>query len=271
MVFNENIAATDNTEVETEQIPTRGVSLSVFLEGRVRFFDEQMNEVLALMLKQQPYLAHVEVSMVSPEKEPNTGGYFHRVWINEETCKPSIFIVKKDLEHLHNLLKTRKTSNNRVARLLGIKPEEMTPDLIRMFIIAHELGHAADYVKSYEQNPEYQGGEKDQAAEAWDEHYEANLLMMPVRGYDPVDLREELKKYTTLDGFLDQFPEVKRNIDLGAVKTLDDLIQAQEEAYRSSVYESYADDFAAKFLRRNAQALNISELRSIESRQELAA
>jgi len=141
--------------------------------------------------------------------------------------------------------------------MLGISLPQLSPKLLRLFIIAHEIGHASDYVKNYETNPDYEGSD---AAEEWDLHYEANLLTLPVPGFDPVDLHEELSKYSGLEDFLRANPNVAKTIDTSKVRTVQDLIDTQEVAYRTSAYESYADNFAAAFLKKNAVKLNIAEL-----------
>ena len=154
-----------------------------------------MTGVLTLMLEQNKYLSHVEIVFISPEEEPNTGDLFDIVKIDENTFVPTIFIVSKQTEHMKKLLDTRRSSNELIAGMLGIKSEHLTPELLRRFIISHELGHAADYVKNYESNPDYQGAE---AAEEWNMHYEANLLTMPVRGLDPAELLDEVSKFNNL-------------------------------------------------------------------------
>ncbi len=122
--------------------------------------------------------------MISPEEEPNTGGYFERVQIDENTYIPRIVLVGNDLEHMTRIRDTRHASSKRVADLLGIDITQLTPELLRKFIIAHEFGHTKDYIQNYERNPDYPGVE---ASQEWDWHYEQTLMSLPVPGLDPVD------------------------------------------------------------------------------------
>ncbi|MDD4996268.1 MAG: hypothetical protein PHW15_02230 [Patescibacteria group bacterium] len=227
--------------------------------------DQPTFDVLKLILEQYDYLSHVEIVFISPEEEPNTGGFFDRVRVDEQTFVPTIFIVSMDKKHLCRLKDVRRSSSTRVAEIPGISFSRLSPNLLRQFIIAHELGHASDYIRNYETNPDYHGSD---AAEKWDLHYESNLLTMPVPGFDPVDLREELSKFDNLEDFIKANPNLVKIINTSKIETKQDLINAQEAAYRASVYESYADNFAAAFLKKNAVALNITELIDSGRRRE---
>ena len=216
--------------------------------------DRETTELLKLIFEQHPFLAHVKINFVSPEDEPNTGGFFHRVKIDEHTFVPTVTIVLKDTKHLEQLMKTRAPSVAHAARMLGIKIEELSTDLLSQFIIAHEFGHATDYIKNYETNPDYHAAE---ATQEWDTHYDANLLTLPVPGFDPVDLMEEVSQFHDVDTFFQTHPEVQHTISGVKIKNLRELVDAQEFAYRASTYENYADQFAVNFLRRNSEALGI--------------
>lgn len=237
----------------------RGVALRELIDQQDLRLDQATSAMLRLVLEQYGHLSHVEVVFISPEEEPDTGGFFHRVQVDTQTFVPTIFIVSEDQEHLLKLKNTRRSSVQNTADMLGIHFSHLSPNLLRQFIIAHEIGHASDYVKNYETNPDYQGSD---AAEEWDLHYEANLLTMPVPGFDPVDLREEISTFGDLKEFLSVHPNVAKTINTSEIKTLQDLLHAQEIAYRTSAYESYADNFATNFLKKNAERLGIAELRN---------
>lgn len=215
--------------------------------------DQETNKMLELMFALHPFLAHVKIQFVSPDDEPNTGGFFHRIKIDEQTFIPSVSIVSFSAKHLQRLIEVRKSSNQQVARLLGISISEMTPDLLRQFIIAHEFGHATDYVRNYETNPDYHGAE---AAQEWNTHYDANLFTLPVPGYDPVDLIEEIARFDNLITFYQAHPEVESTINGVKIQNFQELVEAQELAYRASAYESYADKFAVNFLKQNSDFFN---------------
>lgn len=262
----ETFSQSDPTEYNKEE-PPRGIQLCELIERNNLEMDQSTADMLRIMLEKHDHLSHVEVVFISPEEEPDTGGFFHRVEIDEQTFLPTIFIVSENQEHMNRLKDTRQSSAARVASMLGIDFSQLSPKLLRLFIIAHELGHASDYIKNYETNPEYQVTD---AAEEWDLHYESNLLTMPVPGFDPVDLREELSRFDSLEDFLKANPNLSKTISTGEIKTKQDLINAQEIAYRTSAYESYADDFATDFLKNNAAELNITELIDPDQSREAA-
>lgn len=242
---------------ENSNEQTRGIQLQELPKLQSLEMDRSTGKMLELVLNQNPHLSHIEVVFISPEDEPNTGGIFRRVQIDEQTYIPTIFIVSKNQEHMSRLKQTRQKSAARVAELLGIDFAELSPELLRQFIIAHELGHASDYVKNYETNPDFHGSD---AVEEWELHYEANLLTMPVPGLDPVELREVLSQFDNLEDFLESNPNLKNTINTNEIKNLQDLINLQETTYRNSEYERYADNFATKFLQENSADLNIPEL-----------
>lgn len=262
----ETFSQSDPIESNKDEHP-KGVQLCELIERNDLEMDQSTADMLRLLLEKHEHLSHVEVVFISPKEEPNTGGFFHRVQINEQTFVPTIFIVSENQEHMNRLKDTRQSSSARVADMLGIDFSQLSPNLLRQFIIAHELGHASDYVKNYETNPDYQGSD---AAEEWDLHYEANLLTMPVPSFDPVDLLEELSSFDNLEDFLKANPNLSKTINIGEIKTKQDLLNAQEITYRTSVYESYADNFATDFLKNNAVELNITELIDPDQQQEAA-
>lgn len=241
-----------NTFENKTEAPKRGLPLSELVQKESALFDEDTLKTLSLIFEENPHLSNIEVFKISPKDEPNTGGYFHRLKINENTFIPSIFIVEKDDEHMKKILKTREPSARRVAELLGINFSDLTPDLLRQFIISHELGHASDYVKNYENNPKNEGGD---AANEWNLHYEANLTNLPVPGFDPVDLRYEFQYFDTLEQFIEAYPDTRTTFDSKRVTTLSELLRLQEQAYRESEYERYADNFATDFLKKNKDKL----------------
>lgn len=243
-----------------EQAEPQRMKLSELIENKSNIeIDQSMLDMLKIIVEKYDYLSDIEVMMISPEEEPNTGGYFERVKIDENTYIPRIVLVRNNLEHMTRIRDTRHASAKRVADLLGIDITQLTPELLRKFIIAHEFGHTKDYIQNYERNPDYQGVE---ASQEWDWNYEQTLMSLPVPGLDPVDLREKVSQFQSLEDFLEVNPNIRKRIDTNTITTLEDLLQYQETAYRNSPCEYYADDFAATFLRENANQLQISELES---------
>lgn len=246
-------------QVTTKESMERGIRFDQCITKEHSELEETVSILLHSIVRDYPYLSHVEVIFISPKDEPNTGGFFHRVQIDKDTFVPTIYIVSEDQEHLQRLKSVRESSARRVAELLGIDFSELTPSLLRNFIIAHEIGHASDYVKNYEKNPAY----KDRViSDEWDLHYQANLFTLPVPGFDPVDLRDEVSRYESIEECLRERPELKNVVSMYKIKKIEDLLSIQELAYRHSTYESYADNFATDFLKRNAKELGFVELLS---------
>ena len=233
------------------------LTLKDFLVQREIDVDSLIVTFLRRMAEEQPLLSQVEINFISPDEEPNTGGFFDVIELGEGKFVPTIFIVTEQTNHMVALMKNRQTSIEMSASMLALSFENMTPRLLRLFIIAHELGHATDYIKNYEKY----GGIQE-----WREHYEANLLLLPVTGLDPAELQSEISGCKSLEEFFSVFPSLRKSINLLGIKTLSELQRAQEIAYRTSPYESYADNFAAEFIKRNAVKLGLQEMLSEENK-----
>ncbi len=245
---------------------TKGVPIAKPTEQEGPKVNSEINKFFSLMYSQHPSLSNIKVDYITPEDESETGGYFELVEVGGDVPVPTVFVMPEQTDHMRDLMRNRQSSAKMVAHMLGIPFEKMTPRLLGLFIMAHELGHATDYIRNYELNSDYKG---IKAVEEWDMHYAVNLLSLPVSGLDPAELRQEMKNFGNLDEFLNKFPDTKKEIDLEKVKTLDDLLHEQEIAYRSMPYENYADNFAVNFLKRNAQELEILEL--LDERRKMAA
>lgn len=218
--------------------------------------NQDLAKIIRLAKEQHPHLECVQTVFIPPVDEPNTGGFFNTVVTEDRNIVPTIFIVSEENgEHTQNLMSARQASAKMASEMLGISFKDMSPRLLKMFIIAHELGHAADYVINYLTNPEYKN--TNDADEAWNLHYVVNLYSLPIPELDPPQLSEELERAGSLSRFIQMHPESTRTIEINQVKTSQDLLNLQEHAYRASIYEQYADNFATAFLKRNAEALDI--------------
>jgi len=210
--------------------------------------DKTTLQVLEQVLHTNPLLNNMRILLTSPEDESDTGGYFCHIKIDKEVLVPAVTIVKNDEKHFRELMKKREFAVRWMADLLNISYDEITPDILRTFIILHELGHAKDFVVNYESNPDYQGQKLD---DVWEDHYENCLMSLPVPGLDPVDLRQEIKFFSNLDDFIKKHPEIHGRVNQDEIKSFEDLLELQEKAYRKSPYESYADKFAVNIIMEN--------------------
>ncbi len=216
------------------------------IERAINSNDSRLGEnaiaLLQKILVRHPELANITVEFISTSEEPYTGGVFDVISHDEYGLVPIIYIVEKEEGHLMNILKTRQGSIEIMAKKLGIAKEEVTIDVLQNFILSHELGHAYDFIKNYQET---------NRANEWTSHYESNLAILPVPGIDPVDLRNELSLFKSIDEYYMSDKDLQKNIErtCGYVpKTQEELLALQEKAYRQSPFELYADDFAVKML-----------------------
>lgn len=233
----------------------RGVFLEKIISEKFPEIDDLTKKVLLLLLNQNPDLSRVEVVFDSDHEKIYSGGSFNVIEVEEGVFIPTISINNAmDIEKIKQLFRFRKFSVEIISKMMGIDSDAMTPELLRIYIILHEFGHALDFIKNYEQNEEYGEGE---AVEAWDFHYDSNKSLFPYEGMDPAELLEEIMTYDSFDQFLEAHREQFEKFDLKNIESLKDLMLAQEIAYRSSPFEKYADDFALKFLKNNATELGL--------------
>lgn len=155
------------------------------------------------------------------------------------------------------LLDIRKSSVAINAEMLGIDPSKMSPELLQIFIITHELGHIRDYQVNFSSDPNLEGWK---AVDEMAYQRESVLTMLPIRNINPTDLARELAGVENLQEVLDRFSEVKEYPRFEDIKSVDDVLFAQEREYRLSAPEAYADEFAVNFIKRHSSKLNISEL-----------
>jgi hypothetical protein len=134
--------------------PGRGIALKELVKKAGSKLEQPIQELLILLLEQHENLADIEITPVSPKLEPNTGGVFDKYYMEDGTIIPTVFIVEDKDGHMRKMMQNRKKSVLMVAEMLGIEPEEMSPEILKQFIVAHEFGHATDYVKNYQNNPE---------------------------------------------------------------------------------------------------------------------
>lgn len=219
---------------------------------------EKLRMLFAAALQDHPVLAAVRFETFKPSNEHDAGGLYKTVDDGSGTPMPVIYISEGEAEALRPLMRSRRRAMEINARQLEIDPDQLTPELLQLFIIAHELGHAKDYLVNYLQNPELQP--KEVAEEMW-MHRRNVLGTLPVRGYDPSMLNHLLTRFVRdLADAVQKWPEIKDHPRYAEMKTLDDLSGIQEEEYREAPPELYADRFAAELVRKNFAALGFPEM-----------
>lgn len=215
-----------------------------------------VDRLTELLFEKFPQLKDVQVRRFVPEDDFDAGGFYDFEEIDGKVV-PLIFISEGDSELLRPLLEIRRASIQVNADLLGIDVYSVTPQLLQMFIIAHEFGHIKDYVGNYESNPILEGWA---AVEEMDSHRQAVLYSLPIPNLNPTHLAGELDGMLSIKEVLIKYPDLKKHPKFASIKSVADLLQIQEQEYRLSVPEKYADDFAAEFMRDNAAELGIDDL-----------
>ncbi|HCC23434.1 TPA: hypothetical protein DF272_04650 [Candidatus Falkowbacteria bacterium] len=130
------------------------------------------------------------------------------------------------------------------AKKIGLKDEQLEGALLRVFIFAHEAGHVVDFVKNYLNNFDYQGMARSEVVEIWREEYRANMNMLAVPNMTRPKFEAFLAAATEVevDEFLDNY----------GFDSIKEFKMEQQKSYRQLPHESYADDFAIKFIKKNA-------------------
>jgi len=119
------------------------------------------------------------------------------------------------------------------AELLGLAVEEITPEIFRVYVFAHELGHAHHY---FEEHHHLSNGAKVHHGKRLEE-----ITTLPVPRIRPSILRERVEF----------FYDIHRSRLYWLNITLEALPDAQTAAYRNLPTERYADQFAADFMLRH--------------------
>ena len=231
----------------------------VNLVERGPFLPEQLNskqrELLAIAYENFPDLEKVQVRTFVPTDIYEIGGYYDISSDDAGDTVISLNLSEGKAESLGPLFSFRKAAIEANAKLLGIKPEEMTPEILQLFITAHELGHIKDYLVNYESDPDLTGLN---AASEMNYHRDSNLDTLPVPGVYPPDLARQLSENGSIDmnAFLSTFSKTNLSSD-DKIKTASDLMNLQEERYRVSPPERYADEFARDLLLKHSERLGI--------------
>ncbi|MBA4336339.1 hypothetical protein C0416_01010 [bacterium] len=164
----------------------------------------------------------------------NTGGYFEDPRGFDSQISIVVVTDNVGIEHYKKLMQKRKLSAEVAAKMLEIEPENMTPELLRLFIFLHEIGHAYDYIKNY-------ANQKD-GADLWTQRGQAETSSLPIPNINPSILRHKIDQNE-----IDDLPiEIQKKISEGKV---DEIVYDQEEAYRKLPKENFADQFAANFIK----------------------
>ena len=181
-----------------------------------------------------PELSGVTIYPMDQERVPSlahTGG-MARHQSYSEAGKPEIMVNTGDgWEHYAKLIKKRPISARLSAEKAGINPDAITPKQLASFVFLHELGHAKHFLES----PDFNAYKEDVARE---------LKSLPIAGYNPA----QLIAFLNSDGGRRYMVDNATLLSARGIHTANDLVYAQEAAYRRIHSEDYPDRFAAHVL-----------------------
>ncbi len=214
-------------------------------KDRERLLDVELQKIWSQVLTRYPVLSRVEIIIPSADSSlVYTGGEF--LLPDDENPDPAIVILPADISVYEKLKETRAPAIKIAADLLGRPFGEMSGEDIKQFIFLHEVGHTYDFIVNFEANSRI--GEKD-AVRVWSTLFVEQMNSLPVPGLDPNDLKIALGGIQTLSEFINIRPTLGARIKRLNIDTVEELLVAQELAYRNTPKESFADQFAAQFLK----------------------
>lgn len=213
-----------------------------------------LSKVIEVIFREYPELRDITIKTFASQDYFDVGGYYEFVEDAKGKPVPQICISKGDANLLTRLFDIRRSSIAINAQMLGIESKDMTPELLQIFIIAHEFGHIKDYKVNFEGDPNLHEWD---AVKEMDYQREAVLSMLPIPNITPTHLAIKLKGLVRLEDVVEKFPDLQKYTGFKNLITVEDVLTAQEIEYKSSTPESYADKFATDFLRHHASELGI--------------
>ncbi len=205
--------------------------------------------------KENPQLSTVHVEDVSARSDATfefTAGDFVPPARTQD--KPKIRIATADVGSLENMLTTREASVRIIAELLDLPFEKISKELLLAFILAHEAGHAQDFVTNYQDV----GSDKLANSNVWTDQYIEQLDTLPVPRLTPSDLKNTINNSGGYVRFCARFSLLPQRLADRGITSEEQLLVAQERAYRSLPRESYADQFAASHIKQHAVRLGLT-------------
>lgn len=242
-------------------------TLVELLESSPERLDPEVKVLFNIFAQTYPEAHEIRFELFPPQDSFDAGGYYQIATFPDRVV-PIIFVSEGTYEQLKPLMDIRRTSVEINARLLGIAPELMTTRLLHRFIIVHELGHVLDFLKNYR----HDDVDPYEAEAEMSNHREWSKATLPVPGLSPNELARELSALHSLAEVVEQFPELARHPGFSQCSGVEDVLRLQEQEYRSTPQERWADEFAVRFLTSHAGELGFPELeQDVEVIQKKAA
>ncbi|MDD4628422.1 MAG: hypothetical protein PHE68_03455 [Candidatus Peribacteraceae bacterium] len=178
------------------------------------------------------------------------GGQFHAPLSEEENMR--LEFSDADLRVIAELMTHRRRSVELVAHRLNIEPDAVSPQLLKIMIFLHEVGHAHDYLHRFLQ-PRMEAGSKrakTEATAALQERNSKEIDSLPLK-IAPSTLAQWVAIPVIFWDHVKHFapsPEVFASL---RKQQPQEIVREQEERYKSLEFERIADTFATDFILRN--------------------
>lgn len=191
----------------------------------------------AWLQEQFPILNDIAIDVV--DDEDFEGARFLLPEFEEDV--PVVQIAAGGERDFRDLKKTRERAVRFMAEQVGVPFAEISGEQIRQFILFHEAGHAYDFLKNFLSDLDF-----EMAVTVWRLNSRSQLDQLPFPGFSPAELNEQILEAGGFDRWLavDEAREVWCREH--SVKSAEQLVTLQEEAYRKLDKERFADTFAAK-------------------------
>lgn len=189
-----------------------------------------LSDVYNTAVNLDPRLADIEIVPMSPNEQRVAA--VKPVWARDnESGRHQVHVRLENLDGI--LAKYEKTMQEipvaveLFAEQLGIKPDQVTPQLLYIHSFAHEMGHVTELLED--------GFDKEEHDRRRREEY----LALPIGN-------------TATSALIDPNSNIRKQIDANpvavfahlGVSDMDELIEKQARAYRNMTSERIADDFA---------------------------
>lgn len=198
-------------------------------------------------LEDFPHLDQMQVESATAQQYPvleHTGGFWRRPQTSGEA--PKIVVNMEQNQHYERLLVDRELSARKSAEVIGIDFEVMKqhPNILKLFIFLHEIGHVEDYITNFQKKSESDGSDPVQTNL---EKRNQEMATLPIPGTNPPQAKQMFDK-GELQLYYTKYAQHYQSVGIMSAEA---LLRAQEIAYHELPSESYADQRAGEILRKH--------------------
>jgi len=195
-----------------------------------------------LLLARFPRLQHVtwlnDAAYFFPDIPANAGA-----WTPPSDVFPDSFVALDPVEHAKRnvfLLDHMAPSVSIIADRIGVTVEGISryPDILTVFAYLHEMGHAWNFWAKMVK----EGGSPKMAKALYVVRRQQQTHALPIPDLPPSRL--VLMRQEDMNGLRELMDDHRERLDQMGIRTIDDLVQAQQVEYRNLPTEEAADRFA---------------------------